>query len=52
LFWKVVLVVNGFHRTDWFTGTAINTLIRVNVKHALALIYAVNGALVDTGFVL
>jgi hypothetical protein len=49
---QVILVVDGFHWTNGLASTAVNTLIRVDVKHAVALINAVDRALVDTCLVL
>jgi hypothetical protein len=49
---KIVLVVDGLYRTDRFAGTAIYTLIRVNVEHAITFINAIDGAFIYAGFVL
>jgi hypothetical protein len=51
LSWKVILVVNSFHRTYWLTCATVNTLIWVDVKHAVTFIDAVNRALSNTCFV-
>jgi len=48
---KVIFVVDGFDGTDGLARTAVDTLIRVDVKHAIALVNAVDGTLVDTGAV-
>jgi adenine deaminase len=48
---KVIFVVDSFYRTDWLTCTTVNALIRVNVKHAVTFIDAVNWALSNTCFV-
>jgi hypothetical protein len=49
---QVIFVVNGFHWANWLASTAVHALIRVDVKHAVALIDAVHRAFVDAGFVL
>src|SRR5215831_2351285 len=43
----VILVVNGFNRADRLASPAVHALIRVDVKHALALVDAIDGALLD-----
>lgn len=40
----VVFVVDRFDRALGYTGFAIDAFIRVDVKHALALVEALNGA--------
>jgi hypothetical protein len=52
LLWNIVLVIDGLYWADWLAGSAINTLIRVDVEHAVTLINAVNRALIDAGLVL
>jgi hypothetical protein len=47
----VILVVDSLDWANWLTGTAVDALIRVNVKHAVALIDAVDRALFDAGLV-
>jgi hypothetical protein len=49
---NVVFVVDRFNRADRFAGAAINTLIGLDVEHAVALVDAVNWALFDAGLVL
>jgi hypothetical protein len=49
---KVILVIDSFNWANWLAGTAVNALIRVDVKHAVALIDTVHRAFVDAGFVL
>jgi hypothetical protein len=49
---KVVFVIDRFYWTNRLTGSAVNTLIWVNVKHAVALIYAIHRALIDARLVL
>jgi hypothetical protein len=49
---QVIFVIDRFYRTNWLASTTVHTLIRVDVKHAVALIYAVHRAFVDAGFVL
>jgi hypothetical protein len=47
----VILVIDGFHRANRLTCTAINALIRLDVKHAIALVNTINGALLDAGLI-
>jgi hypothetical protein len=49
---QVVFVVDRLYGTNWLASTAVNALIRVDVKHAVTLINAVDGTFVDAGFVL
>jgi hypothetical protein len=49
---KVVLVVDRLYRAHWLASTAVHALIRVDVKHTVTLINAVDGTFVDAGFVL
>jgi hypothetical protein len=49
---NIVLVIDGLDWTNWLTGTAVNALIRVNVKHAVTLVDAIYWALLDAGLVL
>jgi hypothetical protein len=49
---KIVFVVDSFNWANRLTGSAVHALIRVDVKHTVALVDAVNWALVDTSFVL
>jgi hypothetical protein len=49
---KVVFVIDRFYRANWLARTAVNALIRVDVKHAVALIDTVHRAFVNAGFVL
>jgi hypothetical protein len=49
---KIVFVIDSLYWANWLTSTAVHTLIRVDVKHAVALVDAVNWALIDTCFVL
>jgi hypothetical protein len=48
----IVFVVNGLYRADWLTCTAVDTLVRLNVKHAITFIDAVHGTLFNAGPVL
>jgi hypothetical protein len=48
---KIVFVVNSLYWANWLTSTAVHTLIRVDVKHAVTLVYTVDRALVYAGFV-
>lgn len=49
LFRKVVFIVDGFHRANRLAGATVDTLIRVDIEHPIALINAVNRALIYTG---
>jgi hypothetical protein len=51
LTWQVVFVVNGLDRANWLTSSTVHALIRVDVKHAVALIDTVHRAFVDASFV-
>jgi hypothetical protein len=48
---QIVFVVNSLYRANRLASTAVHTLIRVDVKHAVALVNAIYWALIDTGFV-
>jgi hypothetical protein len=48
---KIVFVVNSLYWANRLASSAVHALIRVDVKHAVALVNAVNWALIDTGFV-
>jgi hypothetical protein len=48
---NVILVVNCLDRTNWLTSSAVHALIRVDVKHAVALINAIDRAFFDAGLV-
>ena len=48
----VVLVVDGLHGADRLAGTAVDALVGVDVEPALALVDAVDRALLDAGLVL
>src|SRR5699024_6409362 len=43
-FWNVFFSIDSFHRTYFFTGTAINTYIRINVKHVLSFLNTIHWA--------
>jgi hypothetical protein len=43
----IVFVVNRFYWANWFTSATIHTLIRVDVKHAVTLIYTIHWAFFD-----
>jgi hypothetical protein len=45
---KIVFVIDRLYWANWLTSTTVNTLVRVDVKHAVALIDAVDWALIDT----
>jgi hypothetical protein len=49
---KIVLIVDGFNGAHRFTGTAIHALVRVDVEHAITFINAIDGAFINTSFVL
>jgi hypothetical protein len=48
---KVVFVIDGLNGTNWLTCSAVHTLIRVDVKHAVTLVYTVDGTLINASFV-
>jgi hypothetical protein len=48
---EVVFVVNGLYWANWLTSTAVHALIRVDVKHAVTFIDAVDWALINAGLV-
>jgi hypothetical protein len=48
---KIVFVVNSLYWANWLTSTTVHTLVRVDVKHAVALVNAVDRALVNTSLV-
>jgi hypothetical protein len=48
---KIVFVIDRLNWANRLARTAVHTLIRVDIKHAVALVDAVNWALIDTGFV-
>jgi hypothetical protein len=45
---KVVFVIDRFYRANWFASTTVNTFIWVDIEHAITLVNAVDGALIDT----
>src|SRR5262249_31751504 len=47
----VVLVEDRLHRADRLAGTAVNALIGVDVEHPVALVYAVDRALLNARLV-
>lgn len=49
---KVILVKNGLNRANRLACTTINAFIGVDVKHPVALINAVDRALIDASLVL
>jgi len=48
LAWDVVLVIDGLDWADWLAGAAIHALVGLDVEHAIALINAIDRALLDT----
>jgi hypothetical protein len=48
---KVVFVIDGLNWANRLTCTAVHTLIRVDIEHAIALINTIDRAFVDTSFV-
>src|SRR6266545_434061 len=48
----VVLVEDRLHRADGLAGAAVHALVGVDVEHAVALVDAVDRALLDAGLVL
>jgi hypothetical protein len=49
---KIVLVIDRLNWANWFARTAIHTLIRVDVKHAVTLVNTIDWTFVDASFVL
>ena len=45
---KIIFVIDSLYRANRLASTAVHTLIRVDVKHAVTLIDAVDWALIDT----
>ena len=48
----VILVEDGLHGAHRLTRTAVDALVGLDVEHAVALVDAVDGALLDAGLVL
>jgi hypothetical protein len=48
---NIVLVVDGLDWANWLTGTTVNTLIGMDIKHPVALVDAIYWALLDAGLV-
>src|SRR5512132_1293215 len=48
----VVVVEDGLHRADRLAGATVHALVGVDVEHAVALVDAVDRALLDAGLVL
>src|SRR5699024_5132743 len=48
---EVVLVVDGLDGADRLTRATVNAFVRVDVEHALTLVDAIHGALVDASLV-
>jgi len=49
---KLISLVVCLNWANWFTSSAINTLIRLDIKHSIALVYAINWALFYAGLIL
>jgi hypothetical protein len=49
--WHIIFIINSFNWANWLTRTAINTLIGLDIEHAITLIDTVNWALFDARFV-
>jgi hypothetical protein len=49
---KVAVVSDRFDGAHRLTGTTINTFVRVDVKHPIALVNAIDRAIVDARLVL
>jgi hypothetical protein len=49
---NIIFIEDGFYRAHWFAGSAIHTLVRLDIEHAIALVDAIDGALFDTSPVL
>jgi hypothetical protein len=52
LAWKVVFVVDGFYWANRLASATVHALIRVDVKHAVALVNAVDRAFFNASLVL
>jgi hypothetical protein len=48
---KIVFVIDRLNWANRLTGSAVHTLIRVDVEHAVALIDTVDGTLINASFV-
>ncbi len=51
LTWQIIFVVDGFYRANWLTGTTVHTLVRVDIEHAVTLIYAIDRAFINASLV-
>jgi hypothetical protein len=49
---EVIFVIDCFNRAYGLTGTAVHTLIGMNVEHSVAFIDAVHGTFINAGTVL
>jgi hypothetical protein len=49
---NIVLIVDSFNRANGLTGSTVNTLIRVDIEHAVAFIDAIHWAFFNAGLVL
>jgi hypothetical protein len=52
LSWNIIFVINSFDRAHWLAGTTIHAFIRLDIKHALTLVDAIDWAFLDTGLIL
>jgi hypothetical protein len=48
---KIVLVIDSLNWAYWLTSTTINTLVGVDIEHAVTLVNAVNRTFGNTGLV-
>lgn len=45
---NIIFVIDSFNWTDWLASSAVDTLIRLDVKHSGTLVNAIDRALFDT----
>ena len=49
--WNVIFIINRLDWADRLARATVNALIWLDVKHPIALINAINGTLLDAGFI-
>ena len=49
--WNIIFIIDRLYRADWLAGATIYALIRLDVEHPVAFIYAVNWALFYAPFI-
>ena len=50
--WHIIFIINCLNWANRLTCTAIHTLIRLDIKHSIALINTINWALFNAGLIL